>query len=60
MLTILGLSDKACFICQKRDGTAEVRFKDGTFSGVLCMTHTWERLRKPEPKSKTETKKAAG
>ncbi len=53
MLTISGLSDKPCFICQKREGTADVKFKDGTFTGVLCKDHAWERLRKPEGKPVT-------
>jgi hypothetical protein len=50
MLTILGLTDKPCFICQKREGTAEVKFKDGTFTGVLCKEHCWERLHRPDQK----------
>jgi hypothetical protein len=44
MLTVLGLSERPCFICGEKDGAAEVRFKDGTFAGVLCMRHAWERL----------------
>jgi hypothetical protein len=51
MLTILGLTDKPCFICQKREGAAEVKFKDGTFTGVLCKEHCWERLDRPEKRA---------
>jgi len=58
MLIVVALSDKPCFICQKRDGTAEVRFRDGTFNGVLCRDHAWERLR--PPKDKKETTRAPG
>ena len=53
MVTILGRSGKPCFLCQTTDRTAEVKFKDGSFAGTLCMDHLYERL---EDKSKTNVK----
>lgn len=46
MLTIKCVSDKPCFICNRREDTAEVQFADKTFRGVLCMTHIFDKLRK--------------
>ena len=50
VLTIKGLSDKPCFICNAREKTVEVSFGDKTFRGVLCLNHVFEKL-KPEATS---------
>jgi hypothetical protein len=44
MLTIKGPSNKPCFICGSKERTTEVRFADGTFRGVLCVNHVYEKL----------------
>jgi hypothetical protein len=44
MLTIKGVSDKSCFICNAREKTVEVSFGDKTFRGVLCLAHVYEKL----------------
>ncbi len=46
MVTIVRLSDKPCFLCNSRKDTAEVRFKDRTFSGVVCKEHLFQLLQK--------------
>ena len=46
MVTILKLSDKPCIWCDKAEDTAEVKFKDGRFSGVVCKDHLWALLMK--------------
>ena len=43
MVTIK-LSDKPCFLCGKNTHVVEAKFKDGTFSGVLCKDHLFERM----------------
>ena len=43
MITIK-LSDKPCFLCGKTAHVVEAKFKDGTFSGVLCKDHLFERM----------------
>lgn len=45
MIQLLGPSDKSCFVCSSKEKTAEVKFKDGTFRGVLCLTHVHEKLK---------------
>ena len=37
-------SQKPCFLCGTTRQTVEARFKDGTFSGVLCKDHLFERM----------------
>ena len=46
MVTIVRLSDKPCFLCNSTEDTAEVRFKDRTFSGVVCKEHLFELMKK--------------
>ncbi|MCP4679930.1 MAG: hypothetical protein GY854_31445 [Deltaproteobacteria bacterium] len=46
MVTIVRLTDKPCFLCNSRKDTAEVRFKDRTFSGVVCKDHLFQLLQK--------------
>ena len=46
MLQIKQVTDKPCFQCGNRQETADVKFKDGTFSGVLCKTHLWEAMKR--------------
>lgn len=43
MITIK-LSDKPCFLCGGTRHVVEARFKDGTFTGVLCKEHLFERM----------------
>jgi hypothetical protein len=43
MVTIK-FSDKPCFLCGKTTHVVEAKFKDGTFSGVLCKDHLFERM----------------
>lgn len=47
MLSIRGISDKPCFICNAREKTVDVSFGDKTFRGVLCLAHVYDKL-KPE------------
>jgi hypothetical protein len=54
MLSIRGVSDKPCFICNAREKTVDVAFGDKTFRGVLCLTHVYDKL-KPES-GKTQEK----
>ena len=35
---------KPCFLCGKTSQAVEAKFKDGTFTGVLCKDHLFERL----------------
>ena len=46
MVTIVRLSEKPCFLCNSKEDTAEVRFKDRTFSGVVCKQHLFELMKK--------------
>ncbi len=46
MVTIVRLSDKPCFLCNSQDDTAEVRFKDRSFSGVVCKEHLFQLMKK--------------
>ena len=46
MVTIIRLTNKPCFLCNSAKDTVEVRFKDRTFSGVVCMEHLFQLLRK--------------
>ncbi len=56
MVTILGKSAKPCFLCQMTERTADVKFKDGSFTGTLCMEHLYERL---QEKSKVKKSHAS-
>jgi hypothetical protein len=40
------LSDKPCCLCGARNDTLEVRFKDKTFTGVLCAKHQLELMKR--------------
>jgi hypothetical protein len=44
MLTIKGLSDQRCFVCNSDKETVEVLFADKTFRGVLCLDHIHQKL----------------
>jgi hypothetical protein len=46
MVTIVRLTDKACFLCATKEDTVEVRFKDRTFSGVVCKEHLFQLLKR--------------
>jgi hypothetical protein len=46
VVTIVRLTDKPCFLCNSRKDTAEVRFKDRTFAGVVCKDHLFQLLQK--------------
>jgi hypothetical protein len=46
MVTIVRLADKACFLCASKEDTVEVRFKDRTFSGVVCKEHLFQLLKR--------------
>ncbi len=37
-------STKPCFLCGTTEHTVEARFKDGTFRGVLCKDHLFDRM----------------
>ena len=45
MITLKGAVTDPCVICGSREGTAKVKFADGTLDGVLCMKHVYERLK---------------
>ena len=59
MVTIVRLSDKTCFLCANKEDTVEVRFKDRTFSGVVCKEHLFQLLRKKSPKTPDSTAKSS-
>lgn len=46
MVTIVRLTSKPCFLCNSPKDTVEVRFKDRTFSGVVCKDHLFQLLQK--------------
>jgi len=57
MVTIIRLTDKTCFLCSNKEDTVEVRFKDRTFSGVVCKEHLFQLLKrraKPAKEQKVE------
>jgi hypothetical protein len=56
MVTIVRLSDKPCFLCGATEDTAEVRFKDRTFAGVVCKNHLFQLMKK---RSKTASDDAS-
>ncbi len=44
------LTDKPCFLCGRQEDTLEVKMKDKTFAGVICITDLMKLLkRKPQP-----------
>ena len=43
-MIVIKLSDKPCFLFGKAMHAVEAKFKDGTFSGVLCKDHLFERM----------------
>ncbi len=43
---------KPCFICGTREKTVDVRFKDKSFSGTLCVEHMYEKLEAEEEEKK--------
>ena len=51
MITLRGRANAPCVICQKEGKTANVKFKDGSFDGVMCMDHLYERLKPYNKKS---------
>lgn len=56
MLTIKGLSDKPCFICNKTELCVELMFDDKTFRGVLCLSHMHQKLKSKEvPRAESGT-----
>ncbi len=55
MSATVKISEKPCFMCQKTDKTVEVKLRDGTFSGVLCLDHQYQVLSRTNGK-KPETK----
>ena len=55
-MIVIKLSDKPCFLCGKTTHAVEAKFKDGTFSGVLCKDHLFERM-EAKYASVTEEKK---
>lgn len=46
MVTIKALSDKPCFLCGSKEDTADVKFRDGSFQGVVCKTHLFQLLKR--------------
>ena len=52
MVTILGRSDKPCFICGTREKTVELKFRDKSFAGTLCLEHMHEKLKAEESEEK--------
>jgi len=55
MVTIVRLSDKPCFLCASKEDTVEVRFKDRTFSGVVCKEHLFQLLKRRAKPAKDQT-----
>jgi hypothetical protein len=54
--TISKIGNKPCILCEKCEDTAEVKFKDGRFAGVLCKEHLWALLKRNGQKPE-ETRK---
>ena len=55
MVTILGKSDDPCFICDTRENTVDVKFKDKNFSGTLCLEHMYAKLKAEESHAHRQT-----
>jgi len=60
MVTIVRLTDKACFLCASKEDTVEVRFKDRTFSGVVCKEHLFQLLKRRGPDAARRAEKHGG
>ena len=52
-------SSKPCFLCGRKEKTVEVKLKNGSFSGVLCLEHLYDRL-EGKPKNPKKPKNGAG
>jgi hypothetical protein len=50
----LGRTDKPCFQCGAKEHVVKVKFKDGSFSGNLCMTDLYARIPAEQPKAKSD------
>lgn len=48
-VTIRGVVNLPCFICNAKEKCVDVQFADRTFRGVLCLDHVYAKL-KQEPK----------
>ena len=57
MVTIVRLTDKTCFLCASKEDNVEVRFKDRTFSGVVCKEHLFQLLKKRVTEAARRTEK---
>ena len=60
MLSIRGVSDKPCFICNTREKTVDVAFGDKTFRGVLCLNHVHEKLKTDVPRPAAQSTNKPG
>ena len=60
MITIRGKVSDPCFVCQSKEKTANLKFSDGTFEGVLCMDHLYERIKPYVKKNNKSPKRSAG
>jgi len=45
-------SDKPCFLCGKAERTVDVKFKNGTLSGVVCWDELYALMMKQNGQSK--------
>lgn len=54
--TVKSAEGKACFMCQKQDKTLEVKLRDGTFSGVLCLDQAYQVLARKNGSKPVEQK----
>jgi len=59
MITILGKTDKPCFQCGAKEHVVKVRFKDGSFSGNLCVKDLFSRIPAESKPDKPAQEKAA-
>jgi hypothetical protein len=46
MQVTIELSDKSCILCDGTGDTVEAKFKDKRFSGVLCLHHLMELMKR--------------
>jgi len=58
MITILGKTDKPCFQCGAKEHVVKVRFKDGSFSGNLCVKDLFSRIPAESKPDKPSQEKA--
>jgi len=58
-ITILGKTDKPCFQCGAKEHVVKVRFKDGSFSGNLCVKDLFSRIPAESKPDKPAQEKAA-